>query len=233
MDLHFILTASGSSADWSTFLEPIATSLKVSIASGVLVFLGAAVVAWRMSRRSFRGKLLLETVILLPLVLPPTVVGFVLLAVFGRSSWTGKAIEAVFGASPVFTATAAVIAAMVVSFPLVYQAVKSGFQSVDSQLEEAARSMGANEWQVFRWITLPLSGRALVSGFVLGYARGLGEFGATYMFAGNIPGRTQTLPTAVYLAVETGRWGMAWMWCAVMVAISMLMLYAVSRLNRR
>lgn len=219
--------------DWPSFLEPVKTSLKVSLLAGILVFLCAVVVAWLMSRRQFRGKLLVETVILLPLVLPPTVVGFILLAVFGRTSWIGRAIEAVFGATPVFTATAAVIAAVIVAFPLVFQTAKTGFLSVDSHLEEAARSMGANERQVLRWITLPLAGRTLITGFVLGYARGLGEFGATYMFAGNIPGRTQTLPTAIYLAVESGRWGLAWAWCGAMIAISFSMLFAVSRWGRR
>ncbi|MED4604143.1 molybdate ABC transporter permease subunit [Paenibacillus validus] len=213
----------------AAFLEPVALSLKVSLIASAVVFVAAAWVAWRMSLAKFRGRTIVETFIMLPLVLPPTVVGFVLLVVFGRQSPVGRLFENVFGQSIVFSWGAAVIAAVVVAFPLVYQTLKVGFQSADADLQDAARSMGASERQVLRFITLPLAWRSLVSGYVLGFARGLGEFGATLMLAGNIPGRTQTVPTAIYFAVDAGNLGLAWLWCFAMIAISFAMLYAAGR----
>jgi molybdate transport system permease protein len=182
-----------------------------------------------MSRRSFKGKTLLETAFMLPLVLPPTVVGFLLLVVLGRKSWLGRLIEWLFAAPIVFTWWAAVIAATVVAFPLVYQTMKVGFASVDRDLEDAGRSIGANEWQVFRYITLPLTFRSLISAYILGFARSLGEFGATLMIAGNIPGKTQTIPTAIYVAVDAGNAPMAWAWTGSMIVISFLMLLLTGR----
>ena len=163
---------------------------------------------------------------MLPLVLPPTVVGFLLLTILGRHSWVGRAAEWLFNQPIVFTWIAAVIAAVVVSFPLVYQTMKVGFAGVEPELEDAARSAGAGEWAVFRLITLPLAGRAAVTAFVLGLARAMGEFGATWMVAGNIPGKTQTLPTAIYLAAGNGETGLAWAWTGIMVLFSWLLLAA-------
>lgn len=217
--------------NWRAFAEPIQASIKISVLAGILVFLLAVAVAWLMAKHTFRGKLIVETIMLLPLVLPPTVVGFLLLVVFGRNSWIGRGVERLTGHSLVFTWWAAVVAAIVVAFPLVYQTMKAGFQSMDDSLEEAGRSMGASEWQVFWWITLPMSQRFLLTGFALGFARGLGEFGATLMFAGNIPGKTQTIPTAIYLAVDAGNMPLAWMWCMSIVLISFVLLYSVSRLG--
>ena len=151
---------------------------------------------------------------MLPLVLPPTVVGFGLLVLLGRNGPVGRWIEWLFHQPVIFTWWAAVVAAAVVAFPLMYQTFKAGFESVDRDLEDAARAMGAGEGQVFRHVTLPLSWRFLLTGTVLGFARGLGEFGATLMVAGNIPGETQTVPTAIYIAVETGRMDLAAYWVA-------------------
>ncbi|UUZ82781.1 molybdate ABC transporter permease subunit [Paenibacillus sp. P26] len=167
-----------------------------------------------------------------PLVLPPTVVGFVLLVLLGRKSWMGQLIEWLFAAPVIFSWWVAVIASIVVAFPLVYQTMKVGFSSVDRDLEGAARSMGAGEWQVFRYITLPLTVRSLVSAYILGFARGLGEFGATLMIAGNIPGKTQTLPTAIYVAVDAGHTTMAWAWTGSMIVISFLMLAGYGQKKR-
>lgn len=161
---------------------------------------------------------------MLPLVLPPTVVGFLLLVMLGRRSWIGEWIEWLFSAPIVFSWWAAVVASIVVSFPLVYQTVKLGFASVDRNLEDAARSIGANEWQVFRYVTLPLAFPSIVSAYILGFARGLGEFGATLMIAGNIPGRTQTIPTAIYVAVDSGNTTMAWAWTCAIIVISFILL---------
>jgi molybdate transport system permease protein len=215
--------------DWKDFVTPILLSLKVSLIASIVVFIAAVFIARLMSRASFRGKTVIETVFMLPLVLPPTVVGFILLVIFGRRSWVGRSIEWLFGQPLVFTWYAAVIASVVVSFPLIYQTVKVGLQAIDKDLEDAGRSIGANEWQVFRWITLPLALPSLISGYILGFARGLGEFGATLMLAGNIPGKTQTIPTAIYIAVDSGNMTMAWLWSISIIVISFIMLHLANR----
>lgn len=215
--------------NWSTFITPILLSLKVTLLSSVIVFVLATLVAWLMTKRSIKGRVIIETLFMLPLVLPPTVVGFLLLVLLGRRSVVGRAMEWLFNQPIVFTWGAAVIASVVVAFPLVYQTAKVGFQSIDRDLEDAGRSIGANEWQVLRWITLPLAWRALLSGFLLGFARGLGEFGATLMIAGNIPGKTQTVSTAIYLAVDTGNLTLAWTWSLALVLISFFMLLLTYR----
>ncbi|MGG3279187.1 molybdate ABC transporter permease subunit [Paenibacillus solani] len=210
--------------NWNEFWIPIKLSLQVSVLSSLIVVLLGVAAAWWMSQKSFKGKTLLETAFMLPLVLPPTVVGFILLVLLGRKSWFGQWVEWLFAAPIIFSWWAAVIASIVVAFPLVYQTMKVGFSSVDRRLEEAARSTGANEWQVFRHITLPLTYRSLVSAYILGFARGLGEFGATLMIAGNIPGKTQTIPTAIFVAVDAGNMTMAWAWTGAMIIISFIML---------
>ncbi|SFI41879.1 molybdate transport system permease protein [Paenibacillus sp. UNC496MF] len=218
--------------DWSTFWDPIGLSVQISVVASVLVFAASLFIAWPMARARFFGKSVLETILLLPLVLPPTVVGFVLLVVIGRRGWIGQAYESLFGGPILFTWGAAVIAAAVVAFPLAYRTIKTGLQGVDADLENAARAMGANEWQVFRHITVPLAARSLVSGYLLGFCRGLGEFGATLMVAGNIPGRTQTIPTAIYVASDGGSMAMAWAWAGAMIALSFLMLLLVGRMSK-
>jgi len=210
--------------NWNEFWIPIKLSLQVSLLSSLIVVVLGVTTAWWMSRQSFKGKTLLETAFMLPLVLPPTVVGFILLVILGRKSWFGQWVEWFFAAPVIFSWWAAVIASIVVAFPLVYQTMKVGFSSVDRRLEEAARSTGANEWQVFRHITLPLTYRSLVSAYIMGFARGLGEFGATLMIAGNIPGKTQTIPTAIFVAVDAGNMTMAWAWTGAMIIISFVML---------
>lgn len=213
-----------SAIDWSMFWSPVRLSLQVALLSSIAALLIGVAIAWKMSRASFRGRVFLETLLMLPLVLPPTVVGFLLLVLLGRRSLLGRWIEAIFSAPVIFSWWAAVIASIVVAFPLVYQTMKSGFNGVDRDLEDAGRSIGANEWQVFRYITLPLAGRALMTAFILGFARALGEFGATLMIAGNIPGKTQTVPTAIYVAVDSGNQTMAWAWTISIIIISFLML---------
>ncbi len=215
--------------NWQNFWLPIKLSLQVSLLSSIIVIvIGVAVAHW-MSRRSFRGKIFVETAFMLPLVLPPTVVGFLLLMLLGRRSWLGKWIEWLFDAPIVFSWWAAVVAAVVVAFPLVYQTMKTGFLSIDRDLEDAGRSIGANEFQVLRYITLPLAFRSLVTAYILGFARSLGEFGATLMIAGNIPGKTQTLPTAIYVAVDSGNMEIAWAWTGAIIAISFVLLLVSRR----
>lgn len=214
---------------WADFFAPVWLSVKIAVLTSIIVFLLAVLAARRMAGRRFFGHNLVETVLLLPLVLPPTVVGFVLLVVLGRRSWIGRLYEQFTEQTILFTWGAAVIAAVVVAFPLVYRTVKAGFEGVEKDLEDAARAQGASELQVLRYVTLPLAGRSLAAGYVLGFARGLGEFGATMMVAGNIPGRTQTVPTAIYVAVDGGNMTLAWMWVGSIIVISMLMLMFVNR----
>jgi molybdate transport system permease protein len=221
------------SIDWQTFWPPIRLSIQVTLLSSIVAAVLGIAAAWWMSRRKFRGQTMVDTAFLLPLVLPPTVVGFLLLMLLGRRSWVGQAIEWLFSSPVIFSVWAAVIAAVVVAFPLVYQTMRVGFDSVDRELEEAARSMGASNMQVFRMITLPLAWRSLVTAYVLGFARGLGEFGATLMIAGNIPGKTQTVPTAIYVAVDAGRMTMAWAWTIGIVIISFLLLLLTGRWKGR
>jgi molybdate transport system permease protein len=206
------------------FWPPIGLSIKVSLTAGIIVLLAGLFAGKWMSRRRFRGKLILETLFMLPLVLPPSVIGFFLIILFGKNSPIGKVIEAIFHHPLMFTWWAAVIASAVVSFPLMYQSAKSGFESVDETVEGAARIDGANEYEVFFYISIPLSLKTIVSGAILSFARGLGEFGATLMFAGNIPGKTQTMPTAIFVAIESGNMTMAWMWVLVTIALSFLLL---------
>ncbi|MDQ0496009.1 MULTISPECIES: molybdate ABC transporter permease subunit [Paenibacillus] len=217
--------------DWSAFLPPVIVSAKVALVASIFVFLLAAVVARMMANCKLRrGISVIETVLLLPLVLPPTVVGFILLIVLGRKGWIGIAFESFFQQTIVFTWGAAVVAAVVVAFPLAYRTIKAGFEAVDPEVEQVARVQGANEWQVFRHITLPLAYRPLISGYILGFARGLGEFGATMMLAGNIPEQTQTLPTAIYTASEAGNMTLSWSWVAVIILFSFIMLMLSNRL---
>lgn len=214
---------------WREFLDPILLSLKVAAVSSIFVLVLGGLAAWGMSRRSFRGKSFVETAILLPLVLPPTVVGFILLVVLGKKSWIGAGMEMLFNQSVIFTWGAAVIASIVVAFPLVYQTMKTGFASVSRDIEDAGRSSGAKEWQVLRYITLPLAWRSITAAYILGFARGLGEFGATLMIAGNIPHKTQTLPTAIYIAVESGNQTLAWCWAGAIIVISFGLVLFVNR----
>ncbi|WP_420805727.1 molybdate ABC transporter permease subunit [Paenibacillus wynnii] len=215
--------------NWTEFLTPVWLSIKISVITSIIVFILAVAAAKAMANRRFRGKSLVETVLLLPLVLPPTVVGFVLLVLLGRRSWIGRLYEQLTEQTIIFTWVAAVIASVIVAFPLVYRTVKSGFESVERNLEDAARAQGASEFQVLRYVSLPLASRSLAAGYVLGFARGLGEFGATIMVAGNIPGRTQTVPTAIYVAVDGGNMVLAWMLVCSIIAISAVMLMFVNR----
>ncbi|MVP00252.1 molybdate ABC transporter permease subunit [Paenibacillus lutrae] len=217
---------------WGDFLAPLWLSAKIAGTASLFVFiLGTGAACW-MRQLRFTGKTVVETLFMLPLVLPPTVIGFVLLVVFGRKSAIGRVTEWLWQQPIVFTWGAGVLAAVVVAFPLVYQTAKTGFASVDPSLEEAARSMGASESQVLRWVTLPLSSRFLMTGYILGFARALGEFGATIMIAGNIPRHTQTVPTAIYSAVDAGEYGYAWSWTAAVLLFSFALLWIANRQGR-
>ena len=179
---------------------PILLSLRVAAVSTLLAGLLGVGLAWVLTRRRFPGRALLESILLLPLVLPPTVVGFYLLILLGRSGPLGATLEAA-GMEIVFTWRAAVIAAAVASLPLVVKAVQAAFEGVDPRIEAAARTLRSAP-SVFLTVTLPLAWRGILAGLILAFARGLGEFGITLMLAGSIPGRTQTLALAIYDAVQ-------------------------------
>jgi molybdate transport system permease protein len=191
---------------------------------GILI-IGLALALF-LARLKLRGKIFLETFINLPLVLPPTVVGYYLLIALGRDGlahWSGINL--------LFTWQAAVIAAIVVALPLMVQSAKAAIESVDPRLENAARTLGSTEWEIIWRITLPLARRGIFAGLVLGSARALGEFGATLMIAGNIPGVTQTAPLAIYDAVQAGRWADANALVLILSALAFLSLFAVNRLH--
>jgi molybdate transport system permease protein len=219
--------------DLIELLTPIKLSIQVAIVSLLFVSITGVLLAKVMVRNNFTGKVMVETCFLLPLVLPPTVIGFLLVYIFGGNSWIGKVIESIFQSSLMFSWWAAVIASSVVAFPLMYQSAKTGFQSMDKEVEDAARVDGASEWLVFYKVTLPLSYKALIAGFILSFARALGEFGATLMFAGNIPGKTQTAPTAIYVALESGNLTQAWILVCCMILIAFVMLFFTTKLNRK
>lgn len=166
---------------------------------------------------------LVDGIFLLPLVLPPTVVGLLLLLLFGRNGPLGKLLLT-FGATVVFSWPATVIAATVVAFPLMYLTARAALEQVDPNCLQAARTLGASEWRVFREVALPLAWPGVLAGTILSFARALGEFGATLMLAGNIPGRTETIPIAIYFAVEANEIERAAAWCFIDVAISLALL---------
>lgn len=210
------------------FLSPVQLSIKIASVSLVVVFIIGTLLAKLMTKKKFKGKVIAETIFLLPLVLPPTVIGFLLIVIFGNTSPVGQWIQSIFNHPVMFTWWAAVIASTVVALPLMYQSAKTGFSEVDSVVEEAARVDGAGEWSVFFLVTMPLAYKSLISGAILSFARALGEFGATLMFAGNIPGKTQTMSTAIYMSIESGNMNLAWALVFTMIIISFIMLLAVS-----
>ena len=215
------------------FLSPLKLSIEIAFVAGIIVIVAGILLGRLMAKRNFRGKLLLETVMLLPLVLPPTVIGFLLIIIFGKNSIFGEFVQWLFDQPIMFTWWAAVIASTVVAFPLMYQSAKTGFESVDEDIENAARIDGANEWQIFFYVSIPLALKAIVSGGILSFTRALGEFGATLMFAGNIPGKTQTMPLAIYMAIDSGKMSLAWSWVICMIVISFIMLLIVHLLKAK
>lgn len=180
-------------------------TLKVALfACAIDLVLGVAA-GWLLAKRRFRGREIIDAGFTLPMVMPPTVLGYYLLVLIGRDGPIGGWLEGTFGINLIFTWQAAVIAASVVAFPLVFKSARAAFESVDGQLEQAARVLGLGEWALFFRVSLPLASRGILAGLLLAFARATGEFGATLMVAGSIPGRTQTLSIAVYEAVQAGQ----------------------------
>jgi molybdate transport system permease protein len=205
--------------DWSPVWISLATSLSATLFTLVA---GLAAAVWR-EHRSGPLVALVDGLFLLPLVLPPTVVGFFLLLLFGRNGPLGRLLLR-FGATIVFSWPATVIAAAVVAFPLMYLTARAALEQVDPHLLQAARTLGASEWRIFLEVALPLAWPGVLAGTILSFARALGEFGATLMLAGNIPGKTATIPIAIYFAVEADDIEQALIWCGIDVVISLTLL---------
>jgi molybdate transport system permease protein len=213
--------------DWFPFW----LSLRVAvIATAISLVIGLAL-AYLLARYEFRGREVLDAVITLPIVLPPTVLGYYLLVVLSRNAAFGRGFEAVFGFSLVFTWQAAVVAAAFHSVPLLVKSARAALENVDRNLENAARTLGASESRIFFQITLPLARRSILAATVFAFARALGDFGVTIMIAGNIPGRTQTMAVAIYDAVQSGNTLPANLMVLIISLTAVAILYATNRLQ--
>lgn len=210
---------------------PLWLSLRVASLSTALALAGGLWIAYLLANRQFRGKNVLDAAVTLPLVLPPTVLGYYLLVLIGRASPIGKLWEAVFGAPLVFTWKAAAVAALLHALPLLVKSARAALESVDRSYERAARSLGASEWTLFWRVTFPLARRSIFAATALAFARALGDFGVTLMVAGNIPGRTQTVAVAIYDAVESGDGATARILVVVVSFVALGILWLANRLT--
>lgn len=208
--------------------QPVWLSIKVALASLVFVVILGVSFAYAMRKWEFTGKAAVEAIFSLPLVMPPVVTGFLLLVLIGKQGPIGRFLADAFQTQIIFTPYAAVISGTVVAFPLMYQSTKAAFQSIDTKLEDAARTLGANEWRVFWTVTLPLAWHGLLSGIVLSFSRALGEFGATIMVAGNIPGKTQTIPLAIYFAAESNDMTQAGLYVLIISLLTFSLIFGVN-----
>ncbi|HEY3066326.1 MAG TPA: molybdate ABC transporter permease subunit [Methylomirabilota bacterium] len=214
-------------------LSALELSVRVAVLATALNALVGVPLAWLLARRRFPGRALVDLIVTLPLVLPPTVTGYYLIVVLGRRGWLGAPLYRWTGWTVTFTWYAAVIAATVMALPLLVRTARAAIESVDRDLEKAAYTLGRPEWRTALEVTLPLAWRGILAGLVLAFARALGEFGATLMLAGNIPGRTTTIPLAVYTAVQTGETGTALVLVAGLTALSCAVLVVAARLGAR
>lgn len=206
-------------------------SIRVATMSTIIVMiLGILVSKWLYHRKK-RWVKIVESFILLPIVLPPTVMGFILLIIFSPRGIIGLFFNNILHLPVVFTLTGAVIASVIVSFPLMYQHTIQGFNSIDKRMLDTARTMGASESKIFYRIVLPLSKRYILSGIVMSFARAIGEFGATLMVAGYIPNKTNTLPLEIYFLVVEGKENQAWLWVLVLVAFSIIVIMTINLMN--
>ncbi len=200
-------------------------SLQISLGATLLVFLTGLPLAWALSRPGWRGRRLLDVLVNLPLALPPTVVGYYLLLLIGREGPVGELVRHLWGTTLIFTPAAAVLAAALVCLPLFVQASRNALEEISPEVYEAAQIDGADRWGIFRHISVPLAWPGIWTGVLLAYTRSLGEFGATLMVAGNIPGRTQTMSLAIYSAVQAGQQGRAHLLAAILTAVAALTIW--------
>ena len=210
-------------------LSALGLSIRVACLATVLNAALGIPLAYLLARKTFPGRTLVDLLVTLPLVLPPTVTGYYLIVLLGRRGWLGGPLYALTGWSVTFTWYAAVIAATVMAFPLLVRTARAAIESVDRDLVRAAFTLGRSEWRTALEVTLPLARKGILAGLVLAFARALGEFGATLMLAGNIPGRTTTVPLAIYTAVQTGESGEAFVLVAVLTLVSCAVIWLATR----
>lgn len=211
---------------------PLYLSFKVAGLATALTFVVGLILSFLITRKNFFGKSLVEAVVTLPLILPPTVLGYYLLVLIGRQSSLGRFLKTYFHINLVFTWQAAVIAATIAALPLFIRSAQASLESIDKNLIDVARTLGKSDWRIFFAVSLPLAWRGIFSGLVLAFARALGEFGATLMVAGNIPGKTQTMPLAIYDAVVTGNSGVAGALSLIITLIAIVVLLTVTWLAK-
>ncbi len=214
-------------------LDALALSVRVALVATVLTAALGIPLAYGLARRKIRGGGVVDLLVTLPLVLPPTVTGYYLIVLLGRYGWIGAPLYRATGWTIAFTWWAAVAAATVMALPLLVRTARAAIESVDAELEKAAFTLGRSEWRTALEVTLPLARNGIIAGLVLAFARALGEFGATLMLAGNIPGRTATVPLAIYSAVQTGESGEAAVLVLVLTMLSCAVLLVASRLGAR
>ena len=213
------------------YLAPLWISLKTVLLTTAITFvLGIAAARW-MSRYTGKLKPVIDGALILPLVLPPTVVGFGLLLLLGKHGWIGHPLSLI-GTTIVFSWPATVISAAVMAFPLMYMTTRGAFEQVDTNIEDAARTLGASEWRVLYSVTLPMAWPGVAAGTILCFARSLGEFGATLMLAGNIPGKTTTIPVAIYFAIQAGDMKQAVYLMVIVLCIALASLAALAYLKK-
>ncbi len=214
-------------------LEALGLSVRVAVLATLLNALLGIPLAYLLAKRTFPGKTLVDVLVTLPLVLPPTITGYYLIVLLGRRGWLGAPLYQLTGWTVAFTWYAAVIAATVMALPLLVRTARAAIESVDRELEKAAWTLGRSEWRTALEVTLPLARNGILAGLVLAFARALGEFGATLMLAGNIPGRTTTVPLAIYTAVQTGEDADVLALVVALTALSCAVLLIAGRLGVR
>jgi molybdate transport system permease protein len=213
-------------------LSALALSIRVAVLATALDALVGIPLAYLLARRTFRGKTLVDLLVTLPLVLPPTVTGFYLIVLLGRRGWLGAPLYAATGWTVAFTWWAAVIAATVMALPLLVRTARAAIESIDRDLERAAHTLGRSEWRTALEVTLPLARNGIIAGLVLAFARALGEFGATLMLAGNIPGRTQTLALAIFHETQLGHDDRARVLAGVTALLAFIALWLAEAVGR-
>ena len=207
--------------------SPLWISLKTAFLATIITSIIGIFISYKMANYKGRGRGLIDGVFTLPLILPPTVIGFFLLLIYGKNGFVGKIFMS-FNKNIIFSWSATVIAATVVAFPMMYRTCRSAFEQIDKNMISAARTLGLSETKIFFKIAIPLAWPGIIGGLVLSFARALGEFGATLMIAGNIPGKTQTMPVAIFFAVEGGDMNKAMLWVLIIVAISFIMIFLLN-----
>lgn len=214
-------------------LQPLLLSMQVTTLATTLAAVLGVLLGWLLAKRAFPGRELLDVLVTAPMVMPPTVLGYYVLVALGRRSALGRAFEAVTGTQIVFTFTGAVVAAFIGALPLIVKSARAALESVDDTFLFAARTLGAGALRTFLVIHLPLAGRGIIAGIMLGFARSLGDFGVTYMVAGDMPGETQTASIAIYDAIQARRDSEALGLVLILTSAAILTLYAVNKLTAR